>query len=360
MNRVLIIGGTSYVGEQYALHLKERGYQTFIYARKGSNLFLLRDLALNAVGPEAAERLQGIHAVLNFGFVKGGGSYHDTIAQSEVLAKQIARLVDHVRPALMVQISSQAVFGNQARLLPRRVARMCGNEYADGKLVAEHILEDELASAGIPLAIVRLGNVMGEYAPNWTWSIVDRILDLATLAEKGAWGFSNSTYVHNIADYLRLLIETPAPELHAFGTYHHLAEFSSVSWDKWVIPMGAALGIDRGYLEETRSLSPTVGVSYKFRDGLLRLARGTRTKRFLQRQMRRLEAVPILRHRLESIQKRLPYKMTLFPTEPATDGDFRGYMTTSFEFHTHALPRWRPPYDFGIALEKILSSLHET
>lgn len=359
--RVLVIGPTSYVGSRLIRHLVSLDYTVFVSRRKGSHLFLLGEIRdrVQEVDEAELDGIQGIDAIINLGFVKGYFSYHDAIERSRIFATRLVEISSHLNPAIFVQISTMAVFGEKSDYTPRIIKSRSGEEYADGKLITENILLGRSSAGSQYTGIVRLGNIMGDEAPNWTGSIVSRILDLQPFCGIGEWGKSNTTFVDNIVSYILFILGTPIDRLHAFGSFHHLAEFSSVDWDKWVIPIGERLGVAREYLEapylKTQMLQ---GMNRSIRASILNYAQNPRLKRRIQSVMHQASRLRVLRPRIESLKSSVPLQLNLYHQPGERDVNFQKIISSKSEFASQILDGWSPGSEFVPSLSRIVNSLH--
>jgi len=211
-----------------------------------------------------------------------------------------------------------------------------GDDYVEGKILAERALLADARNGEYAPAIIRLGTVVGPGAVPWTATLATHML-LGGVVGRGK---SNATYVGNIVDYLCHVSSAPRHELFEFGKFHHLAEFSSITWDKIVEPMCETMGITPRYIDY-HSAGP--GLRY----GLMAMAAG------------------YIRYAAGRAPKKLsdwlavsgslfrPY-LGFLATGASTDtGGLARVMAERYEFSSHVMPGWNPPHSFGQAIGAI-------
>lgn len=254
MKKIIIFGWSSYIGLEFINHIlkyQKDKIKVYIFFRGKQNLYLLKDNLkdIEVVTEENLSKLPQLDAVINFAYI-GNLPYVDTMVNTRKFFNFLVNFANFNIPNLFIHTSTLAVFGYrlEKNIIPNRVHYRFNDGYCDGKILAENILIDKL-SPKIPLAIVRLGNVMGKTAPNWTWKIINIASNLQPFTINNRWGYSNVTYIDNIISYYLHLIDTSPSELKKFGYFHHLAEFSNITWDKWIIPIINAVGIDKENLD---------------------------------------------------------------------------------------------------------------
>jgi UDP-glucose 4-epimerase len=352
---IVVFGATSYVGSWSIRALLEAGYDIVGVSRRPAIAsILLHDVAdrIALVSPEEAQRhSRGAFAVLNYAYVQD--------ARIEDVYRQNLELIDTVIETAVtsgaervVHTSTVAVFGYDLLLPPQpvRVRWRPIDPYVESKIVAEHRLAKKAREAGRLLAIVRLGNVIGPGSPLWTAEVAQRILEDKPIGYQGHEGFSNATYVENVADYLAFLLDVPAPTLAAFGEFHHLAEFARHRWTEVLDPIAAAMDADGGLtLAAAPSLTGTDGstlgalrqrASKGRAGGYLRAAFGVAGQWSWARK-----AVALGRAAVKDVTRPLP----LAPEDEA----FLQIMSVSREFSSHVVSPWQPKVDFDEARRQI-------
>ena len=357
MAKVLVFGSTSYLGTSLIRRLVQEGWQVYVYARRDSHLFLLREMLdkVHAVDSVSALGIGNIDAIVNFGFVKGDSSRSVVLKETKKMVEHICETTTLLGPRILLQISSMAVFGNAGSFKPQVVKDQTKDDYADGKILAENLILSTTFGPQILPVIVRLGNVMGEDAANWTGSIIDRILDLKPFTTNQNWGYSNVTYVHNIVDYLVNIMNSNSQLLQRMGHFHHLAEFSGVTWDRWLYPLCRALGVPSEYLSVPERAK---GESVPGKLRLLKLVRSALNRPALKGVSEtigdKLLRIPVLGSRAANFKSRIPYNLTLINGPSDVDLAFRQIISAPVEFKSHVISTWSPPNEFAGAMENIL------
>jgi nucleoside-diphosphate-sugar epimerase len=230
---VVVFGASSYVGSRTIRLLLESGYRIVAVSRRPDIArMLLADLDenLEAVALDNVVRdTTKADAVLNFAYITRA-SPHEIYQQNRRLIEAVAEVAKSSGARRVLHTSTVAVFGYDlaAGVKPAYVRWRSAGEYVETKILAEHELLRRV-SPPIRLGIIRLGNVIGP-GSRWTAGLAQRILEGKTVGYEDRDGFSNATYVENVADYIRRLVQEPEYKLDKFGAYHHLAEFSGRSW----------------------------------------------------------------------------------------------------------------------------------
>lgn len=229
--RVLILGGTGYIGTRLAALMRADGRDTPVVAARHSGP---RVLQLDTRDARAlVDALRQVDAVVNA--VAGSAG---AIAQG---ARALAGAVRHAGPVRVVHLSSQAIYGPREGLVheqsppdPR------GGWYARAKRVAEAQMA-QLAAQGTPVTVLRPGCVWGPGSHLWVGRIA-QWLDSGRLGDLGARGdgWTNGVHVDDVAQaVLQALREMPAPQgLRVFN----LAAPDSPRWNDWFTDLGLAIG----------------------------------------------------------------------------------------------------------------------
>jgi nucleoside-diphosphate-sugar epimerase len=232
---VVVFGVTSYVGDSLIQPLLDSGKRVVgITRRPGLARILLppESEQFAVVGPDKVESAIGHDpiSIINLAYIRDAPP-HRLYRQNRGLVKSIGRVAAD-RCRRLVHVSTAAVFGYGISEPPHPgpVRWRPADLYTESKIDAERLIRKLSGEIGGDLAIVRLGNVIGPGSPNFVSRLGQRILEVEPVAYDGEAGFSNSTHVENAASYLAFLLAEPADALSDFGTYHHLAEFSSHRW----------------------------------------------------------------------------------------------------------------------------------
>jgi nucleoside-diphosphate-sugar epimerase len=315
---------------------------------------LLHDFAdrIALVGMEDAwKHADGACAVLNLAYVQDA-RVEDLYRQNRELIDAVVETAVKSGAERVVHTSTVAVFGYAERLSPRpgSVRWRPVDPYVETKILAERRLTQKLGAARKQLAIVRLGNVIGPGSPIWVAGLAQRILEDKPVGYEDRDGLSNATYAENVADYLALLLDLPARALEAFGTYHHLAEFSGRRWSEVLEPITAAMGA-RGGLTRAAASSSTARAGLTLgtlrgwaregpAGGYLRAAFGVAGQWSWARKLAAQGRNPV-----QDVTRALP--------AAAPDEGFLQIMSASREFRTHVVAEWQPKVEFEEACRAI-------
>jgi nucleoside-diphosphate-sugar epimerase len=355
MSSVLVFGASSYVGQMVTGHLVAAGHKVTAVSRRPSSARILLlpfagDVDVVSNDDASAGAVQA-DAVVNFAYVKD--------AQPQVIYASNKALVDAVDSSVrscgadrLVHISTlttvdvRGVYGRAERVRWRPAGA-----YTEAKIHAEHLLEKARARGGYSLSILRLGNVLGPASPLWVAGLAQRILEgKPTMPERP--GFSNTTYVRNVAGYVERLLSEARDALEAFGYYHHLGELGEYSW-------GQVLGhLADGVGRPCVMFPPPVE-----RAGGLRDMTANALRRAYERRVgsyARLALVGVGRMKLtEKVLFRSREVIASSDAEPATaplapeDEGLRDLLSADSIFRPHTVEGWRPPVDFRSAMDEI-------
>jgi nucleoside-diphosphate-sugar epimerase len=360
---VVIFGGGSYVGSWLVRDLLGRGHRVIAVSRRPATaraLLTADSDALTIADPEDAG-----------GLIEGGGARIVNLADAGELPaeevyqqnrrtqarweRQLARSIDEIGRRgcrQLVHVSTSAVFGRtfSEPPAPARIRwRPMDDSVAESQLRMEHQVERVARQLGCELAIVRLGNVIGPGSATWVAGLAQRILEVKPVGYEGAEGFSNATLVENVADYVGHLIGQPPGALREFGTYHHLAEFSSHRWPelleviarevgyRWTTTARPAVAPSRG-----RPLRRAVQAAYRSAPGVY-----VRAGVALLPEWGFLDRLPA-----GASGARSPGIATDRGVG-AEDVDILEALSERFEFRSFTLQDWRPRLDFSAACAEI-------
>jgi nucleoside-diphosphate-sugar epimerase len=245
---VVVVGASGYIGNGLVRRLLEDEHRVVGISRRPAVAQMLlpeqSDGFAIATPEDAGSLIAGEPvSIVNLAFVKGALP-HWIHRQNRRLVRSIAQLAATGRCRRLVHLSTAAVFGYTLAEPPSpvRLRRPPRDLYAEQKLHAEHMIERLGRKLGREFGIVRLGNVIGPGSPIWVAGLGQRVMEVKPVGYEGERGFSNTTHVENVADYIAHLIGQPAGALPEFGPYHHLAEFSSHRWPELLDVISDAIG----------------------------------------------------------------------------------------------------------------------
>lgn len=249
---VAVVGAAGFVGRELLRRLQTLGIAVTAVVRGHPELSVEGEF--HAVCSEPGQLESSFDIVLNLAYPADSPRYAQP-EQNAAIAHTVETLVrDGGR---LIQVSTLAVFG-AALDRPITVGPVSGTRdvvYVESKIAAEQMFAKLQVERGLALDIVRLGNVWGYASGTWALPIVHRLLTGRPVGVTGAPGYSNTTDVANVADYLAFLIKSG--DGGARVRYHHLAEFSGVVWGEWIDPIAGAMGVEPMYADPSVLDTPT-------------------------------------------------------------------------------------------------------
>ena len=331
--RILLIGATSYVASPFVEGCLRREWDVFALTRDRVSQKILAVSGgdrVVAVPPDGIRSLGSVDGIVNFAYPRG----LSTTRIHGATLRLVNGMVDaarHLSPRIVIQVSTQSVFGYAFAREPRPVAAswVRGDSYIETKALAEWLFMVRARQSSYTKVVLRLGNVIGPGA-YWISELARRML----FGEPVGRGASNATYVRNVADYVCHLLAAEGSGLRVFGPFHHLAEFSSYTWDCIADQIGDAIGVRPSYREAPAPPSGT-GVRDLVKSGI----------RFSCMLLPEAVQDPI--DRLQEWRHR-----RLYPQAHAENGALDDHPTLhqTVVFRSHTLPGWTPRFDMESAL----------
>ncbi|CAN5313519.1 NAD(P)-dependent oxidoreductase [soil metagenome] len=155
-----------------------------------------------------------------------------------------------------LHLSSTAVLGSDFpdRATERHPVRMTGNPYTDTKVAAEHQAL-AFAARGLPLTVVRPGDVYGPHSAQWTVRVVNLISKGHFVLIDGGEGVMSPTYVDDLVDGALLAAAADAGR----GEIFHLTGGEGVSAATFFGYYAAMLGRTLPSLPRVAAMSLTSG-----------------------------------------------------------------------------------------------------
>jgi nucleoside-diphosphate-sugar epimerase len=350
--KVAVVGAAGFVGRVLLRQLEERGTQVTAIVRGAPELSV--DGEFHAVGAKAPGGAgDRFDVVVNLAYPTSGPGY-EYPEQNLAIARTVEDLVKD--GGAVIQVSTLAVFGMalDRPISAGPVTEVRDNAYVESKVAAERLLNEMQVKRGISLDIVRLGNVWGYASSNWATPLVHKLLTGRPVGVAGTAAHSNATDVANAASYLAFLLERR--EFEAGVRYHHLAEFSAVSWNRWIGPLAEALRVDPVYADPAALNAPTSARS--------ELAEAV--SQLMPRQLYRALAVErtsgswtrtIVRRLPHAASARLKSSGAVAAKQPQysrAEETFLAIMAGQREFLSVLRPGWQPPVSQDESLEQVL------
>ena len=340
--RVLVFGPTSYVADAFVAECVRRGWDVVVDIRDPVRWEILGKRQAHVIPVESGGAWRGsVDVAINFAYIKEA-RWYEFHRLTRQLIHRFLSTARRMSARIVVQVSSQAVFGYRfaSSPTPAPPPRNAGDSYIEGKaLAARMVLADARDGAYIPV-ILRLGNVVGPGAVPWTATLATHLL----LGKPVGTGRSNATYIGNVVDYLCHVVQSEET-LKGFGPFHHLAEFSAVSWREIIDPMCTVMGITPCYAVVSDRSGSDVSWSSRVKS-YARYIAGVCPPRVSK----------ALGELVTCFRSYLSFTAT---TLTAGGEGLAQVMGEKFEFRSHVLPSWKPPFDFGLAMELICRWLTE-
>jgi len=356
MDTVIIFGISSQIGARLIDPLLRAGYRVVGVARRPSMATIVLDDYLDrielATAGQAVERAGGpVAAVINLAYARAVRP-NELYSQTRHLLAQVLDVARASRTTRLIHVSTAAVFGYEldGTPAPAPAPWRPGSPYEESKIHTEHVLADASLKAGHVLTIVRPCCVIGPEAHPWTADVAEHIYQRRPVAYSTGSGYSNATYVENLVDYLRYLVDRDPAELARFGPYHHIAEFADHSWSEIFEVLARAIG--RPYL-----LADPPGTS----GGLVREMAHTVVRRLYGGPLGGYARLALGRsERLARSEKLLaPLNRLRLPALVEGPGlsDWERQMcaitSLRVRFASHLMSGWQPPYAFEDACQAI-------
>lgn len=348
----VVFGASSYVGSGAVQHLAGEGHDVLAVSRNPAVAGILvrpHDNVRLVTADDVEAHVAGRpFSLVNFAYVKDAPSL-ELFAANKRLVDAIAR-VARLGASRIVQISTLAVFGYEPKVSPppRRASMRLGDTYVESKIHAEKLFGRLTAEMGLPPVVVRLSNVIGPGSPIFVAGIAQRIAEGRPVGY-APHGFSNTTHVANIADYVGWLLRAGDADLTNHGAYHHLSEFSDRRWSEIVGAMAEVVGRAPVYLGE-----PPAKAERDVRATVLGLGKRAYKTRLggLARVAFALRPPPAFLSRLASTGSAAD-AMSNGGSRRPEDDQFLKILSLAVRFRSHTLPGWTPTESFATALQDI-------
>jgi nucleoside-diphosphate-sugar epimerase len=249
---VAVVGAAGFVGRELLRRLQTLDMRATAIVRGLPELSVDGDFHACSSEP-AGLAGEGFDVVVNLAYPSGGPRYEQA-DQNAAIARTVAGLLKD--GGRLIQVSTLAVFGGalDRPIVVGPVSKVRDTTYVESKIAAEQMFVRQQEERGLLLDIVRLGNVWGYASGTWALPVVQRLLTGRPVGVGGTPGYSNATDVKNTADYLAFLIGAQHGD--SGVRYHHMAEFSSVTWSEWIEPIAQAMGVTPVYADPSALAMP--------------------------------------------------------------------------------------------------------
>jgi nucleoside-diphosphate-sugar epimerase len=349
---VAVVGAAGFVGRVLLRQLEERGIRATAVVRGAPELSV--DGGFHVASSRSSKvASDGFDIVINLAYPTAGPGYEHPQQNLEI-ARTVEGLVrDGGR---LIQLSTLAVFGSALdRVISATpVAEVRDNAYVESKIVAERLFVEQQAKHRLSLDIVRLGNVWGYASGTWAVPLVQKLITGRPVGIAGAVAYSNTTDVANVVSYLVFLIENDDRAVEV--RYHHLAEFSGVTWSEWIDPIAASIGVDPVYADWSALDIPSSG-SKEVVEALAPLKPRSIYQKLAQERVAGSWARTLVRRLPSSAQARLKSSGSVVAADPVygrSEQTFLGIMAGEREFKSVLSSGWEPPLTKEQSLDGVL------
>jgi nucleoside-diphosphate-sugar epimerase len=232
--RVLVLGGSGYIGSRLCTLLRDSGWAVPVSASARRSLAGVESLRVDACDPAALGRaLQGIDAVVNC----VAGDAKSIRAGADALAQACAE----AGCARIVHLSSMAVYGLQeGEVREEAPLDPTLGWYARAKCEAESRMASFALNGG-SVVLLRPGCVWGAGSELWVGRIA-RLLRAGRLGDLGVAGdgWSNLVHVDDVCNCVlaALKLAQPAGEIRTYN----LAAPDSPRWNEYFVDLALAIG----------------------------------------------------------------------------------------------------------------------
>ncbi len=361
---VVVLGPSTYVGAALTSRLLESGNRVIGVSGRPAiaRIFLPPESdQLTIASPENARGLiddPGLCSIVNLAEIADAPSPELLRGDRRTRTRWRRRLADSIREIApngcrqLIQISSSGVFGQppDSAPAPEEVRwQPISDAEAESQMLMERTVARHMRSVAGELAIVRLGNVIGPGAPLWVAELAQRIMEMKPVGYLGVEGFLNATHVENAADYLAALVDMPSGALREFGTYHHLAEYSSHRWSELSDVIAAQVGKPWNAAARGVPVGAVAGNPVK---QLLKRYAQSKPGAYLRMGVALLpESRPVDRV-LGRATQAPPPEPTVATSDPNDSGLLEA-LSAPYEFSSHTIEGWSPAIDFSQACDGI-------
>lgn len=246
MKRILLTGGTGFVGGRLAEALVERGAEVVCPVRHWERASRLARLPVRMVGGdvESLASIQSavrgcdlvVHCAVDFRATGNAHRRASALGTANVLRASLEAGVSRV-----IHMSSAAVHGlfpaadaNPNEELP---LHRTGQDYCDGKIDAERVVRRYQREKGLEVVVLRPTIVYGPFG--YYSEAVARAAREGRLAlVDGAPGHCNCCYIDNLIQAVLLALESPE----AGGQTFFISDDRTISWREYLQAHASALG----------------------------------------------------------------------------------------------------------------------
>lgn len=257
--RVLLTGGTGFLGGHLARHLSERGARVLALARRPGRDAHLRELPGVTIVPGDIARPSSLHDIMNgcHLVLHAAAAFSDPATQQRVNVegtRQLATLAAEAGVERFVYVSSIAVYGfhYRANVTEAMVAAPSHDAYSQTKYAGEQALVAIANDHDLSYTIIRPGMIYGPHSATWT----DRLFRLAqwrpTPFVGDGSGHAHAIHVDDVCD----LCLTAGVHPSAVGEVFNATPDPAPTWREFIGAYQALAGHDRWLTLPPAMLTP--------------------------------------------------------------------------------------------------------
>jgi len=332
MRKLAIIGATGYIGSQLLNHLNTH----FLVTALTRNNTPFAATQANCLYKKLSECEDQFDVIINTSY-----SLHvdkATIKKENVLMSLAIKKMAHFETHI-IHLSSLAVFGFGLDREIQASALKNKNDYnyVQSKLEMENLLLSIFNSK--QLSIVRLGNVWGPENNSWTQPIADALTwQLPVMPIHTS--FSNITFIQNTVSYIHFVIKSGERKL-----FHHLAEFSALTWGEVIESVSIALNRKAPFIEALPPYPKSLLAEFQLvlnEENSIKALKKIKNGRFTSACfIKILNNLANISNRNSSSPSKGSYTI---------DPVFYWVLTCNTEFKNEVLPEWKPIVSFNNAM----------
>lgn len=243
--RVLVTGGTGFIGGRLVEVLAERGAQIRVTTSDFRNCSRLAGLPVELIKADLldhaalSDAVTGCDIVFHFAYKFGGSAQAQQKANLEG-TRALAEALLRNGGRRFVHISSVAAYGtpHDGGLTEDTPPRPTEDPYSNTKLKIDNLLRDLHRTRGLPVAIVQPTIVYGPFGSTWTTRLLEQARSNRIVLPVGGAGLCNAVYVDDVVAASMLTVEHDA----AIGEAFLVSGSSPITWREFYRAYEGMLG----------------------------------------------------------------------------------------------------------------------